>query len=186
MAAVNDIAARELEAAREEQFQSYLNQTPTKTVPNQNQNQINNYNYYSNSHVNNMQPPIYTNASTTKLSQNAKDPSKTLTLATITNDLFPSGCDSSTDEYVDINDLEFIEKNNEEGDSDKSILMRRSQRKKTTKHKDDDCMYFYLIHFYSKHFFILFYILISIFSACGRQNCAKSSVCNITNLVFIL
>lgn len=141
VAAVNDIAARELEAAREEQFQSYLNQTPTKTVSNQ--GQINNYNYYSNSHVNNMQPPIYTNTPTAKPPEEVKDTTKTLTLASITNDLFPSGCDSSTDEYVDINDMEFIEKNNEEGESDKNILMRRSQRKKATKHKDDDCMSFF-------------------------------------------
>ena len=134
MAAVNDIAAREkqLEAAREEQFQSYLN-TNSNSIPERN------IEYYTNSRVE--IPPIYKHPSG-KVVEVLSEQIKTGTLATITNELFPNGCDSTADEYVDINEMEFIEQKTEEGQQDENILMRRSNRKKTTKRKDDECTKF--------------------------------------------
>lgn len=133
MAAVNDIAAREkqLEAAREEQqFQSYLNNnTNSNSIPDRN------IDYYTDD---TNEPPIYKNPSG-KLTEISGDQSKSITLASITNELFPHGCESSTaDEYVDINEMEFIEQKNDEGQQDDNIVMRRSNRKKTTKRKDDE------------------------------------------------
>lgn len=130
MAAVNDIAARE-EAAREEQFQSYLN--TGKSVPDPN------LDYYSNSRTEDIPSPIYSN-SQTKPSDVSRETSKTMTtFDSMANDLFSNRCDSPADEYVDINDMEFIEKKNEKGQQEENVLMRRSRRKKTTKRKDDEC-----------------------------------------------
>lgn len=133
MAAVNDAAAREkqLEAAREEQFQSYLN---TSTISNSILDRS--IDYYTDTHVDSAS--IYKNPSG-KMIEVPGGQSKSLTLASITNELFPNGCDSTADEYVDINEMEFIEQKNEEGQQDDSILMRRSNRKKTTKRKDNEC-----------------------------------------------
>lgn len=135
MAAVNDITARE------EQFQSYLN--PTKNIPNHDMD------YYSSTHVENIPSPIYGNTSTKDAEAEC---SKTITKnfnfgQLISQELFSNGRDSPADEYVDINDMEFIEKNSEEGQRQKNILMRRSRRKKTNKRKDDECMFFIYLYF---------------------------------------
>lgn len=134
VAVVNDITARE------EQFQSYLN--PTKSIPDHS------LDYYSATHVENIPTSIYSNASTKNSSECTKTTPKTFNIGPIPNELFSNGRDSPTDEYVDINDMEFIEKKNEEGQREKNILMRRTGRKKTTKRKDDDCMWHLLIFIY--------------------------------------
>lgn len=135
VAAVNDIAAREkqLEAAREEQFQSYLN-------INSNSISDRNIDYYTDTRVENPPPTIYKNPADKLIEVNSSGQSKSLTLASITNELFPHGCETNADEYVDINEMEFIGQKTDEGQQDDNILMRRSHRKKTTKRKDDECM----------------------------------------------
>lgn len=134
MAAVNDATAREnqLEAAREEQFQSYLNTSTTS-------NSILdcNIDYYTDTHVEDSS--IFKNPSG-KMAEVPGGQSKPQALASITNKLFPNGCDSTADEYVDINEMEFIEQKSEKGQQDDNIFMRRSNRKKTTKRKDNECM----------------------------------------------
>lgn len=126
MAAVNDITARD------EQFQQYLN--TSKSISDHSMD------YYSASHVESMSQSIYTDPTTKNTSECTKEIPKSLTLSPITNDLFPNSCDSPTDEFVDINDMEFIKKKNEENEQDKNIVMRRSMRRKMTKRKDDACM----------------------------------------------
>lgn len=146
MAAVNDIAEREkqLEAAREEQqFQSYLNNnTNSNSIPDRN------IDYYTNdTRADN--PSIYNKNPSGKLTDVVSgDQSKSITLDTITNELFSHGCDSTADEYVDINEMEFIEQKNDEGHQDDNIVMRRTNRKKTTKRKDDECKWFENLEFY--------------------------------------
>lgn len=134
VAAVNDIAAREeqLEAAREEQFQSYLNS-------NSNSNLDRSIDYYTNSRADN--PSIFkAQSGGGKLADNPGGQTKSLTLTSITNELFPHGCDATADEYVDINEMEFIEQTNEKGQQDENILKRRTHHKKTTKQrKTDEC-----------------------------------------------
>lgn len=139
MAAVNDIAAREkqLEAAREEQFQSYLNTNSNSILDR-------NIDYYTDTRVENPPSTTYKNPSGKLIEVNNPNSaqSKSLTLASITNELFPNGCDTTADEYVDINEMEFIGQKTDEGLQDDNILMRRSHRKKTTKRKDDESMDF--------------------------------------------
>lgn len=127
MAAVNDITARD------EQFQQYLN-TTNKSIPDHS------LDYYSTSSVENMPTEIYTNPTMENSECSPKEMPKTLSLETLANELFPNNCDSPTDEYVDINDMEFIKENNDNDQQKKNILMRRPRRKKTTKRKDDACM----------------------------------------------
>lgn len=150
MAAVNDIAAREkqLEAAREEQFQSYLN-----TNSNSNSIPDRNIDYYTDTRVENSSSSIYKNPTGKSIEVNSSGQSKSLTLASITNELFPNGCDSTADEYVDINEMEFIGQKNDEGQQDDNILMRRSHHKKTTKRKNDECIYGFLIFNFICQFF---------------------------------
>lgn len=138
MAAVNDIAAREkqLEAAREEQqFQSYLNNNiNSNSIPDRN------IDYYTDDTQSVDNASMYKNPSNKLAEVPPGDQSKPLTLTSITNELFPHGCDSAAaDEYVDINEMEFIEQKNDEGLLDDNIVMRRTNRKKTTKRKDDEC-----------------------------------------------
>lgn len=119
VAAVNDITARE------EQFQQYLNTSAntdtSKSVSDHN------LDYYS--------------ATTTKTPTDCtKELPKSFSIGPIVNELFSNNCDSPTDEFVDINEMEFIEKGNNEGPREKNILMRRTRRKKTTKRKEDACM----------------------------------------------
>lgn len=126
MAAVNDIAAREgqLEAAREEQFQSYLNSN-SNSIPDHN------IAYYTNPRVDN-NPSIHKNPNG-KSAEIPDGPAKA-----IKNEL--------TDEYVDINEMEFIEQSNKTSLQDENILTRRTPRKKTTKQRiDDECNF---EHFY--------------------------------------
>lgn len=133
VAAVNDITAREkqLEAEQEAQFQSYLNTSKSS--------EQSATDYYSGTES---IPPIYTTTAS-KTSEIPTETPKSMTLNSITNDLFThSGRDSPTDEYVDINEMEFIEQKNERGQREENVLMRRSRRKKTTKRKDDECKYF--------------------------------------------
>lgn len=129
MAAVNDITARE------EQFQQYLNTGKSD--------------YYSASRIENMPSVAYTSPTTKPSSDCAKELPKSLSIGAIANELFPTSCDSPTDEYVDINDMEFIEKGYDEDQQEKNILMRRTRRKKTTKRKDDACLYSICLFFNS-------------------------------------
>lgn len=126
MAAVNDITARD------EQFQQYLN--TGKSISDQS------LDYYSASQAEDISPSIYTSPSIKNTTECVKDMPKSLNLGSISNELFTNSCDSPTDEFVDINDMEFIKKNNEESQQERNVLMRRSRRKKTTKRKDDACM----------------------------------------------
>lgn len=126
MAAVNDITARD------EQFQQYLN--TSKSVSEHS------LDYYSTTQIENIPASLYTSPTIKNSSECVKDIPKTLSLRSISNELFPNSCDSPTDEFVDINDMEFIKKKNEESQQERNVLMRRSRRKKTTKRKDDACM----------------------------------------------
>lgn len=121
VAAVNDITARE------EQFQSYLN--PTKSPPARSPD------YYSATQVENPSPPHYPDSSTKTSPQCARATPRNFNISSIPNELFSNGRDSPTDEYVDINDMEFIEKKPEEGYREKNVI--RTRRKKTTKRKDE-------------------------------------------------
>lgn len=123
MAAVN-------EAAREEQFQSYLN--TGKCVSE-------NLDFYSDSRTDNISSLICS-TSPTKTPEIPKETSKPLTFDSITNKLFSNRCHSSADEYVDIN--EFIEKKTDDGKSDDNVLIQRSRRKKTSNRKNDERMVF--------------------------------------------
>lgn len=128
MAAVNDITARE------EQYQSYLAQSKVdapKTVTEMD--------YYYNSGVDvhtTQQSQTHINGHTMHFSGNK---SRTMgpTTSTSAKSMFLAECEntrtscaSPADEYVDINEMEFIEPN---GGKEENLLMRRSHRKKTAK-----------------------------------------------------
>lgn len=132
MAAVNDITARE------EQYQSYLAQNKVET-PSKNANQMD---YYYDSGVgdDNGQPQAHIDshalhyAGTKSRATNATVTSTTTTstpksifLAECENTR--TSCASPADEYVDINEMDFID----DGGKDENLLMRRSHRKKTAK-----------------------------------------------------
>lgn len=136
VAAVNDITARD------EQFQQYLN--TGKSVPDHS------LDYYSASQVENVPSSIYTSPTTKNPSECAKEIPKTLNLGPISNELFPNSCDSPTDEFVDINDMEFIKKNEQR---DRNVVMRRSRRRKTTKRKDDACTLYSNVFLFKNHSF---------------------------------
>lgn len=140
VAAVNDITARD------EQFQQYLNTGKISSD--------NNLDYYSASQVENIPPPVYTSPTTKTPSESVVGTSKTSTLGSISNELFSNSCASPTDEFVDINDMEFI-KNNQQCQSNKNVIMRRSRRRKLTKRKDDACMCHDLNIFIHKSFIFL-------------------------------
>lgn len=140
VAAVNDITARD------EQFQQYLNTGKSASD--------HTLDYFSASQVENIAPPTYTSPTDKTPSEGAKETPKTLNLGPISNELFSNSCDSPTDEFVDINDMEFI-KNNQQCQSDKNVVMRRSRRRKTTKRKDDACMCYGLNIFIHKSFVFL-------------------------------
>lgn len=123
MAAVNDITARD------EQFQQFLN--TSKSTPD------NTIGYYTENHL---PSAIYTQP-TTKNADCTKELSKSLTSETLSNELFQNNCDLATDEYVDINDMEFIKKSSDSDQTVENILMRRPRRKKTTKREDEACMW---------------------------------------------
>ncbi|XP_031623861.1 PR domain zinc finger protein 10-like [Contarinia nasturtii] len=129
LAAVNDITARD------EQFQQYLN-----TIKSPKDHSIDYYtDAHVENHVDNIPHTIYTNP-TTKSTACGKEMPKPLTSETLSNELFQNNCEPATDEYVDINDMEFIKKNSDSDKSHENILLRRSRRKKTTKRKDDDAL----------------------------------------------
>lgn len=124
MAAVNDITARE------EQFQSYLTQ---------NKSEMNKNDYFSKLNSN---ETMNIDCMTKSIIEN---PLMTVSIATSErNDLFMNSCDSPINEFVDINEMEFIQKKNDEGKRDKNLILRRSHRKKTTKRKDEECNLFLL------------------------------------------
>lgn len=122
MAAVNDITARE------EQFQSYLTQNKSETNKND---------YFSKLNSNEtMNIDCITSKSI------IENPLLTVSIATSErNDLFMNSCDSPINEFVDINEMEFIQKKNDDK-IDKNLILRRSHRKKTTKRKDEECNFF--------------------------------------------
>lgn len=129
MDAVDDITARE------KQFRSYLN--TSDTVPD------NSLDFYTTPQVAVAQPVEACCTETHTSPERSKELPKLIDH--LRNDLFKDGCDS--DEYVDINEMEFIEKQNESGQQEKNILMRRSSRRKSTKRKDDERRFLLFTHF---------------------------------------
>lgn len=128
MAAVNDITARD------EQLQSYLSQN--KLNMNMQDYDSNSSNRLSESHErisiryskSNQIAPAAINVSTA-ISSSSKVCRSENTRTSCT----------SPDEYVDINEMEFIEPRNADGrGQEENMLMRRSQRKMINK-KDDEC-----------------------------------------------
>lgn len=132
VAAVNDITARE------EQYQSYLAQNKVEASKNAVE-----LNYYYSSDVNahdSIQQRAHIDghalhfiANKSRTMHTSALPSKSIFIGECENTR--TSCASPADEYVDINEMEFIEPN---GGKDDNLLMRRSHRKKTTK-KCEEC-----------------------------------------------
>lgn len=136
MAAVNDITARE------EQYQSYLAQNKVETPP-KNANQMDYY--YENAavgHSGQSQAHIDSHAlhfvGNKSRTTHATVTSTTTTTTPTPKSIFMGECEntrtscaSPADEYVDINEMEFIDEPN--GGKDENLLMRRSHRKKTAR-----------------------------------------------------
>lgn len=127
VAAVNDITARE------QQFQSYLANSKTdSSKSNQNVAYSSSGRYQSTSES--MQYTTASNGSSAKSNQTSTESNK------LSQHIFSNSIGSAlTDEYVDINEIQFITKNDK--DNSKADIMRRSPRKKTTKKKEDECTF---------------------------------------------
>lgn len=114
--------------------------------------------YYFNNDVNahNVRPQVH--AVNCQFASNNKSRTIHATTATTSKSIFMGDCESTrtscaspTDEYVDINEMEFIDEPN--GRKDENLLMRRSHRKKTAK-KCEECEYRFnfLLNYRISHF----------------------------------
>lgn len=125
MAAVNEFAARE------EQFQSYLNKT-----------EIAENISHTNDHINNSNQITHFNVdASTHLTTNHKKMPNELppSIPKIENTcLLSDRRDSTNDEFVDINEMHFVQKNDGR-QNNKNIIVNRTRRKKTTKRKNEEC-----------------------------------------------
>lgn len=137
---MNDITARE------EQYQSYLAQNKVDAPKNAAE-----MNYYFNNDVNS-QPQTHIDSHALHFVGHKSRPiqhtaisSKSIFLGECENTR--TSCASPVDEYVDINEMEFIDEPNGGKERKENLLMRRSHRKKTAK-KCEACKHrFYLLYF---------------------------------------
>lgn len=119
--------------AREEQFQSYLNKT-----------EIPENISHTNGHINNSNQITHFNAeASTHLATNHKtipNPLPPSMPKIENNNLLLERRESTNDEFVDINEMQFVHKNDGRPHT-KNIIIKRTRRKKTTKRKNEECKF---------------------------------------------
>lgn len=127
--------------AREEQFQSYLNKTEIADNVSQ-----------TNGHINDSdQIPHFNADDSTHLTNNHKEIPNQLppSIPKIeNNNILLERRESTNDEFVDINEMQFGNKNDGQPNN-KNIIIKRTRRKKTTKRKNEECKFIRFISRFS-------------------------------------